>query len=150
MRRYQITIEGKTFEVEILAVEADQARVLVNGRPYVARFSPEAGARAATPAPARPPAPPPQAARPTAPRPAPGPVSELGSVVAPMPGAILEVLVKVGDSVRAGDTVVKLEAMKMENDLRATISGQVIEVQVSKGDNVAVGDVLLVISPVEG
>jgi pyruvate carboxylase subunit B len=67
-----------------------------------------------------------------------------------MPGAILEVLVKVGDQVKAGDTVVKLEAMKMENDLRASLSGQVIEVQVSKGDNVAVGDVLLVVSPEAG
>jgi pyruvate carboxylase subunit B len=63
-----------------------------------------------------------------------------------MPGSILEVLVKVGDRVQAGDTVVKLEAMKMENDLRVPVSGMVKEVRVGKGSNVGVGEVLLVVS----
>jgi biotin carboxyl carrier protein len=57
------------------------------------------------------------------------------------------VLVKVGDQVQVGDTVVKLEAMKMENDLVAPIAGIVTEVRVSKGSNVAVGEVLVVLSP---
>jgi biotin carboxyl carrier protein len=52
----------------------------------------------------------------------------------------------VGDQVQLGDTVVKLEAMKMENDLQAPIAGVVKEVRVSKGDNVSVGEVLVVIS----
>jgi biotin carboxyl carrier protein len=64
-----------------------------------------------------------------------------------MPGSILDVLVQVGDQVAAGATVVKLEAMKMENDLQAAISGVVKEVRVNKGDNVSVGDVLVVVSP---
>lgn len=67
-------------------------------------------------------------------------------VTAPMPGSILDVLVKVGDQVSAGDTVVKLEAMKMENDLQAPLAGVVQEVRVNKGDNVSVGEILVVIS----
>ena len=65
---------------------------------------------------------------------------------APMPGSILDVLVNVGDQVLAGDTVVKLEAMKMENDLQTAIAGVVKEVRVQKGDNVSVGEVLVVVA----
>lgn len=155
MRRYQITVGEKTFEVEIVAVRGDQARVLVNGRPYEAKFTSALKAPGVTPTPApppsrvtAPPAPPPPRATPPIPTlEAAVPARGLGTVVAPMPGIVLEVLVKVGDRVQLGDTVVKLEAMKMENDLRVSSAGQVIEVQVSKGDNVAVGDVLLVVAP---
>jgi len=63
-----------------------------------------------------------------------------------MPGSILDVRVKVGDRVPAGATVVKLEAMKMENDLQAPIAGAIKEVRVSKGDNVSVGEVLVVVA----
>ncbi|OPX20984.1 MAG: hypothetical protein BZ151_01285 [Desulfobacca sp. 4484_104] len=70
----------------------------------------------------------------------------LGAVVAPMPGMILELLVQVGDQVQSGDTVAKLEAMKMENDLRTTVSGTVTEVRVAKGSSVSVGEVLVVVA----
>jgi biotin carboxyl carrier protein len=143
MRRYRLTIGDKTFEVEVVAVKGDQARVLVNGRPYEVKIAPASPRPAAAPAPAAgPPAPPPL--------PTPAPEVEapagLGTVTAPMPGSILEVLVKVGDRVQAGDTVVKLEAMKMENDLRVPVSGLVTEMRVGKGSNVGVGDILLVVS----
>ncbi len=145
MRRYRITIGDKVFAVEIVALRGDQARVVVNGRPYEVKFSPAGGAPVTSPplSPfpkplAAPPTPIPEKAEPT---------GDLGSVAAPMPGAILEVLVKVGDQVQVGDTVVKLEAMKMENDLVAPIAGVVTEVRVSKGSNVAVGEVLVVLSP---
>ncbi len=155
MRRYQLTIGDKAFEVEIVTLRGDQARVLVNGRPYEVKFQPP-GRGAAVPAPpprvakaaAVPPTPPPLPR--VAPLPPPKvveplPTGELGAVVAPMPGSILDVLVKVGDQVKIGETVAKLEAMKMENDLRVTMSGVVSEVRVSKGDSVAVGEVLLVV-----
>ncbi|MBW1917246.1 MAG: hypothetical protein JRI57_04380 [Deltaproteobacteria bacterium] len=70
----------------------------------------------------------------------------LGTVVAPMPGLILDVLVQVGDQVKSGDTVVKLEAMKMENDLKTSVSGTVTEVRVNKGASVSVGEVLVVVA----
>lgn len=155
MRRYQITIGDRQFEVEIISVRGDQVRVMVNGRPYEAQVRSEAQ-RPAAPAPAPPHLKPPAAATPPPPpRETPSfptleaaaPAGGLGTVVAPMPGTVLEVLVKVGERVEMGDTVVKLEAMKMENDLRVSISGLVIEVRVNKGDNVAVGDVLMVVAP---
>jgi len=63
-----------------------------------------------------------------------------------MPGVILDVLVKVGDQVKTGDTVVKLEAMKMENDIKVPLAGVVAEVLVSKGANVTVGEVLVMVT----
>jgi biotin carboxyl carrier protein len=167
MRRYRITIGDKAFEVEIVSVRGDEARVLVNGRPYEVKFTSLAGAGAG-PAPipgaykpVAPPKPAPSSAPPSPRKAAPAPTkpakaappaptpADLGMVLAPMPGSVLDVLVKVGDGVQAGDTVAKLEAMKMENDIRASISGVITEIMVKKGDIVAVGDVLLVISEVD-
>lgn len=155
MGRYRLTIGDKTFEVEVLAVQGEQARVLVNGRTYEVKYQSLAAGPAVAgpqPAPERPvalprPVPPSRPTPPVAPPPEkPVAAEEPGTVTAPMPGSILDVLVKVGDRVQAGDTVVKLEAMKMENDLQASIAGEVKEVRVSKGDNVSVGEVLVVVS----
>jgi biotin carboxyl carrier protein len=154
MRRYQITIEGKVFEVEIVSLKGSRARVVVNGRPYEAIISAAGPAPVAAPVPPPPPKPVAAPTPPSPPRPAAAPAPERaeaatgpGAVAAPMPGVILEVLVQVGDRVETGDTVVKLEAMKMENDLTSAIAGVVSEVRVNKGDNVSVGEVLVVVSP---
>lgn len=64
---------------------------------------------------------------------------------APMPGKILEVCVSVGDVVDAGEVVVVLEAMKMENEITAATSGKVLKINVAKGDTVNAGDSLIVI-----
>jgi biotin carboxyl carrier protein len=165
MRRYQLTIGDKVFEVEIVSVRGDEARVLVNGRPYEVNIQTLSGAAPGqtpirAPKPVVPPKPAPRPAPPPSPKGAPpskpakaAPPAQapgdLGTVLAPMPGSVLDVLVKVGDRVQAGDTVAKLEAMKMENDIRASISGVITEVMVNKGDIVAVGDVLLVITEVD-
>ncbi|MFM7308060.1 MAG: biotin/lipoyl-containing protein, partial [Actinomycetota bacterium] len=69
-----------------------------------------------------------------------------GSVVAPMQGTIVKVLVEVGQHVKAGDPVVVLEAMKMENQLKADKAGAVTSVNVKPGDKVGSGDVLVVIA----
>ncbi len=68
-----------------------------------------------------------------------------GSVVAPMQGTIVKVLVAAGDEVKAGQGVVVLEAMKMENHVNTEVAGTVAEVKVAAGDTVGVGDVLLVV-----
>jgi len=70
-----------------------------------------------------------------------------GSVVAPIPGMIVECKVKVGDEVNIGDTLVVLEAMKMMNNLDAKAEGTVKEIKCESGDSVAKGDTLLVIEP---
>jgi acetyl-CoA/propionyl-CoA carboxylase biotin carboxyl carrier protein len=68
-----------------------------------------------------------------------------GTVAAPMQGTIVKVLVAVGDAVEAGQALVVLEAMKMENHINAEISGTVKELRVATGDTVGTGDVLAVI-----
>ena len=72
-------------------------------------------------------------------------VSERGAVTAPMPGKVVLLRVKVGDSVRAGDPLCVLEAMKMENEITAPTTGAVKEILVSEGANVDNGDALIVI-----
>ena len=68
-----------------------------------------------------------------------------GTISAPMQGTIVKVLVAAGDAVEAGQSVLVLEAMKMENHITAEKSGTVQEVRVAEGDTVGTGDVLLVI-----
>ena len=157
MPRYHLTIADKTFDVEILSAQGGQARVLVNGRPYEVKFqeAPSGPPAGSVPAPAMAwpaPSPGPEMERPSPPAPpapeaAPSLAGEAGAVTAPMPGTILEVLVKTGDAVKAGDVVVKLEAMKMENDVPSQVSGVVSQVRVAKGANVTKGEVLLVVAP---
>ena len=81
--------------------------------------------------------------------PAPGAVTTSGGLVAPMPGKVIDVRVAVGDSVRAGDTLVVLEAMKMEHPMRAPEDGVVAELRVAVGDQVENGALLLVVAPAE-
>jgi len=76
---------------------------------------------------------------------APSPDVGEGDVLAPMPGNVLEINVKNGESVEKGDVVAVLEAMKMENDISTDISGTVKEIKVRVGDSVDAEDVLMVI-----
>jgi len=70
-----------------------------------------------------------------------------GVVKAPLPGAILAVKVAPGDAVSAGQVLVLLEAMKMENEVASPIAGRVRDVRVAAGDAVGLGDVLCVVEP---
>lgn len=116
--------------------------VTVNGVAYNVTVEEGTGAPVAAPAAAPAPAP---AAAPAAPAPAPAaPAGAAGavSVNAPMPGNILDVKVKPGDSVKAGDTLLILEAMKMENEISAPQDGTIASVDVHKGDVVDSGALL--------
>lgn len=68
-----------------------------------------------------------------------------GSIMAPIPGLVLDVMVNVGDRVEAGQTVVILEAMKMENSLVTNAAGTVREIYVQKGAQVNTGDLIMII-----
>lgn len=123
--KYVVTLNGKNYEVEVEESEA----VLVS-------------TSAATPAaPAAPVAP---AAPAAAPAPA-APTASGANVVSPMPGTILAVNCSVGQNVKAGDTLIVLEAMKMENDIVAPCDGVVKQILVSKGSTVNTDDVLAII-----
>ena len=132
--KYKVTLNGRTYEVE---VEAGKAMLL-------AEYEAIAPAAPAAPAAAAPAAPAPAAA-PAAPA-APAAVTGAGEVVsAPMPGSIIKINVSAGQAVKAGDVLVVLEAMKMENDITAPKDGTITQVVTSKGASVSSGDPLVVI-----
>ncbi len=147
--KYHLTVNETAYEVEIEQVEGDRLAVRVNNEPYRVTWQPPADtpAQAATPPPAgagqRAAAAPAGAfSAPAAPRRA---TAGGGSVVAPIPGLILDIKVGVGEAIEAGQTVAVIEAMKMENNLSSTVSGTVREIRVAKGAQVATGDVIMVI-----
>jgi pyruvate carboxylase subunit B len=73
--------------------------------------------------------------------------SHAGCVTTAMPGTIVEVKVKVGDKVKAGDGVLVIEAMKMENEIQSPVAGTVVAIHVAKGDAVTPDQVLVEIQP---
>ena len=158
MGKYNFRINGHDYQVDVNSVEGGIADVTVNGTDYkveladavpapaqqAARPAPQATSTAApapqTTAPAAQPAA--QAAQ-TATASAPQGKGEV--VTAPLPGVILDIKVKVGDVVKAGQTVAVLEAMKMENEIEATASGTVTAVNAGKGDSVLEGAAIITI-----
>ena len=129
--KYKITLNGRTYEVE---VEAGKA-MLLDEYEAIAPAAPAAAPVAAAAAPAAP------AAAPAAPA-----VTGAGdAVTAPMPGTILKVNVQNGQAVKAGTVLVVLEAMKMENEIMAPKDGTVTQVVVSKGASVDTGAPLVII-----
>lgn len=134
MMKYKVTLNGKTYEVE---VEVGKVVLLDE---YEACAPAPAAAPAATAAPAAP------AAPAAAPAPAPVALSDGEPVNAPMPGNILRIDVKEGDKVKAGQTLLILEAMKMENEIAAPKDGTVVQIATSKGAVVETGTPLIVLA----
>ncbi len=131
MKRYRVHIDGKSYEVDI--------EELGNSPRHA---PPAAAMNAADSAPA---SPRPAAPRASAPPQTAGVNTTTGSntITAPMPGTILRIAVTAGARVEKGDTLLILEAMKMENEILAPHSGSVAQVHVSSGASVNAGDVLL-------
>lgn len=132
--KYEVTLNGKKYEVEVSETEATVVNVA--DAPVSAPAPVQAPAQAPVQAPAE--AAPAQA-------PAPQVAGDGEKVLAPMPGTILGVKVNVGDAVKAGDVVVVLEAMKMENDIVAPCDGTIKQILVQKTSTVNTDDVLAVI-----
>ncbi len=157
MAKYQYTVKGVDYEVEIQDIEGNIANVTVNGIPFEVEMkqpvkagkqkvklseerraegseerrvkSEESNSSSASTAST-----------------SSAPTAGAGKpVVAPLPGTINEIKVKVGDKVNAGDTVVILEAMKMQNNIEAETSGTITSINVNKGDAVMEGDTLVTI-----
>ena len=147
MNKYQYKVQGVDYDVEIEEVEGNLAKVSVNGIPFEVELKRPINPvhaikkpKVAAPKPAAPaPAP---AAAPVAAAPAAAPGSG-NPVKAPLPGTISSISVKVGDQVNVGDTVLVLEAMKMQNNIEAEYAGTVTSIVVNPGDSVMEGAVLL-------
>ena len=135
MKKYNVTVNGTTYEVVVEETGSAAAAPAAVSAPAPA---PAAPAPAAAPAAA---APAPAAA---APAPA-APAGSQGSVkvTAPMPGTILKMNVKVGDTVEPNGLVCILEAMKMENEIFSEQGGKVISVNAPAGTSVQSGDVIV-------
>ncbi len=134
MKKYNVTVNGVTYEVEVEEVGEGVST------------APVAAAPAKAAAPVAPAAPAPKAA--PAPTAAPAPKASSGAqgsikVTAPMPGTILKMNVKVGDTIKANDLVCILEAMKMENEIFAAEGGVVKSIEAGQGASVNAGDVII-------
>lgn len=155
MAKYEYKVKGVDYVVEIQDIEGNIANVTVNGIPFEVEMKQPVKSRkqkvklseerrvkseefnsssSAT-----------NASSATTTKPA--AAAAFGKpVVAPLPGTINEIKVKVGDKVNAGDTVVVLEAMKMQNNIDAETSGTIASINVNKGDAVMEGDTLVTIA----
>lgn len=137
MKEYKFKINGNEYSVAINSVEGNNADVTVNGTSYQVELeNAPVAAPAATPAPVQTAAPT-LAASPAAP--AHKPSGTAKPVTSPLPGVIIEVSVKVGDIVKAGQKVAVIEAMKMENEIQSSQAGTVTAISVNKGDSVLEG-----------
>jgi len=150
MKNYKLKINGNSYSVDINEVEGQEIKLEVNGTPYTVTIDQELQAHQhRTTVINDRPVPRVSAAngdvqRASAPKP--GSAAGGTKVTTPLPGTILDVFVNVGDQVKSGQTVVLLEAMKMENNIEADTDGTVTSVSVRKGDSVLEGDTLIVIS----
>ncbi len=142
MKQYKYKINGNLYNVTVHDVEDHFARVEVNGTPYNVELDkplkvvpkpvvrPAAAPKTATGEPV--------VTRPVAP-------AKSSGVKSPLPGVILDIKVKEGDTVKKGQVIVILEAMKMENNINADRDGKVAAIKVNKGDSVLEGTDLIII-----
>ena len=129
MKKYNVTVNGVTYEV--IVEEAGSAASTTTAAPAAAPAPAPAAAPAPTPAPAAPA------------KPASSGAEGSIKVTAPMPGTILRLNVKVGDTIQANSLVCILEAMKMENEIFASEGGTVKSINAPQGSSVNSGDVIV-------
>lgn len=135
MKKFNVRVNGKQYEVEVEELAQATFQQVTQAAPV------------ATPVPAQP-----VQTAPAAPSPASAQPTQTSNqatsgsgekVLSPMPGNIWKILVSVGDSVNSGDTLLILEALKMENEIPAPVSGIVKKINVQEGSTVNSGDILV-------
>ena len=143
MKNYKFTINGNQYEVEVHEIEGNMAHIEVNGTEYSVELHQEVPkARPVQPA-----ATPRATVKESS---SPAPVKKSGGpstgIKAPLPGVILQVLVRQGDEVKVGQTLCTLETMKMENAIKTDIAGTVASVKVNPGQSVLQDELLIEIN----
>lgn len=137
MKNYSFRINGRPYEVSIDSINGGEAAVTVNGVAYSVQIDNAPAAEAALASSTAAPTP---AAQPKAsPAPAAAPAGEARAVKSPLPGVIISIDVKEGQTLAKGQKVAVLEAMKMENEIVCEEAGTVSAVLVQKGDSVLEG-----------
>lgn len=135
MKEYKFKISSKDYVVSVDNVEENKVKVTVNGTTHTVELEEKTSEVPVT-------------VRPVVTRPVAASNNATTNdkpLKSPLPGVILDVFVKVGDSVKNGQKVVLLEAMKMENNIDADKDGVVKEIKIAKGDSINEGDTLLII-----
>ena len=151
MKKYQYKVKGVDYTVEIAEVEGNIAKVNVNGisfevelqKPINAAKHPSMNmpkVQAPKPAPSSKPL----SAAPQ--QPATVAAGNGTPLKAPLPGTVIDVKVQVGQQVSVGDTLLVLEAMKMQNNIESEVSGQVTSIIVKPGDTVLEGSIMMTIN----
>jgi pyruvate carboxylase subunit B len=133
-----LLVERPSKDAPAKSAGARTFNVFVDGEYFQVEVDPAGSLGARVPSPAQP-------SQPSAPAPKAAAPASKGSCCAPMPGIIIEYRVKVGDQVKAGDVLLILEAMKMQNEIKATGAGKVTALNFKNGDKVQKGEALLVI-----
>lgn len=145
MKNFKFTINGNIYDAEIIGIEDNIAEVSINGVAYSVEIdrkkqiakTPKLVRTMAVPSTDSHPSMA-KTASPTAPK-------GTGNIKSPLPGVILDIYVREGDTVKIGQKLLMLEAMKMENIINADKEGRVALIKVGKGDSVMEGDILIVI-----
>lgn len=141
MKEYKYKINGNLYKVTVGDIEDNNVRVEVNGTSYTVELEKQAKPkikpviRTESTTPAAPPTP---ISRPAV-------SGGKSGIKSPLPGVILEIKVKEGDTVKRGQTLMILEAMKMENDIKSDRDGKVTAINVSKGESILEGTDLIII-----
>ncbi len=143
MKEYKYKINGNIYKVAVGDIDDNIAQVEVNGVPYKVELERKAAPVKVVSAPKAAAAPRTSTGEKVIAKPSAG--SKGNAVVAPLPGVVLSIPVKVGDTVNAADTVLLLEAMKMENAIHAGHDGRIASINVNPGDSVLEGATLLTI-----
>lgn len=146
MKQYKYKINGNLYNVTVNDPEENIVNVEVNGTPYRVELDKPVKATVA-PKPVTHPAAAPKtdSGAPVVQRPANSNSGKRDGVKSPLPGVILDIKVKEGDTVKKGQTIIILEAMKMENNINAHRDGKVAEIKVKQGDSVLEGTDLVII-----
>jgi biotin carboxyl carrier protein len=145
MKKFKFKIHGNQYETEIINIEDNIAEIEINGTSYKVELEKEMKT-VKTPKLVRTTVAPSTDIQPSiAKTSSPSAPKGAGTVKSPLPGVILDVFVKEGDSVKIGQKLLLLEAMKMENNIEADKAGKIVSVTKQRGDSVMEGDILIVI-----
>jgi len=128
MQDLKVNIDGKEYSVKVEELDSGKLRVFFNGETFEVETKSDIEKQLFEESEEK------------------NSAKEKGTIIAPLPGIIFSVDVKVNEKVKKGKKIISLMAMKMENEITAPVSGKVREIKVKKGDTVNKGDLLVVIS----